>query len=82
MAMQSAIVNSGSVILQSGINGLGQYVIAGHTAARKLYMFCNMPFTSMGQGIATFISQNKVPTIRAVLEEVCLMLIFMTLLLL
>ncbi len=59
MAMQSAIVNSGSVILQSGINGLGQYVIAGHTAARKLYMFCNMPFTSMGQGIATFISQNK-----------------------
>ncbi len=59
MAMQSAIVNSGSVILQSGINGLGQYTIAGHTAARKLYMFCNMPFVSMGQGIATFISQNK-----------------------
>lgn len=58
MALQSAIVNSGSVILQSGINGLGAYIIAGHTAARKLYMFCNMPFTAMGQGIATFISQN------------------------
>lgn len=58
MAMQSAIVNSGSVILQSGINNLGADIIAGHTAARKLYMFCNMPFTAMGQGIATFISQN------------------------
>ena len=58
MAMQSAIVNSGSVILQSGINNLGADISAGHTAARKLYMSCNMPFTAMWQGIATFISQN------------------------
>lgn len=59
MALQTSIVNGGSVILQSGINGLGEYIIAGHTSARKLYMFCNMPFVSMSHGIATFISQNK-----------------------
>ena len=58
MAMQMTIVNSGSVILQSGINDLGNAIIAGHTAARKLFMFVNMPFSSMSQSIATFISQN------------------------
>ena len=58
MAMQMTIVNSGSVILQSGINGLGNAIIAGHTSARKLFMFVNMPFSSMSQSIATFISQN------------------------
>lgn len=60
MAIMSAIVNAGSVILQSGINGLGsKNIIAGHTAARKLYMFFNMPFTAMGQAAGTFVSQNR-----------------------
>ena len=60
MAVMSAIVNAGSVILQSGINGLGsKQIIAGHTAARKLYMFFNMPFTAMAQAASTFVSQNK-----------------------
>ena len=60
MAIMSAIVNAGSVILQSGINGLGsKQIIAGHTSARKLYMFFNMPFTAMALAISTFVSQNK-----------------------
>ena len=60
MAFMSAIVGAGSVILQSGINGLGsELIIAAHTSARKLYMFFNMPFTSMAMAISTFVSQNK-----------------------
>lgn len=62
MAMMTAIVNAGSVILQSGINGIDAgsgYIIAGHTAARRLYMFFNMPFVAMAQAVATFVSQNK-----------------------
>ena len=59
MAFMGAIVNSGSVILQSGINGLNDaYIIAAHTAARKLYMFFNMPFVSIAIAVSTFVSQN------------------------
>ena len=59
MGLMSCIVSAGSVILQYGINNLGYLIIAGHTAARKLYMFFNMPFTSMALAISTFVSQNK-----------------------
>lgn len=59
MGFMSSIVSAGSVILQYGINNLGTLVIAGHTAARKLYMFFNMPFIAMAVSVSTFISQNK-----------------------
>ena len=59
MGFMSCIVSAGSVILQYGINNLGYLIIAGHTAARKLYMFFNMPFTTMALAISTFVSQNK-----------------------
>ena len=59
MGFMSSIVSAGSVILQYGINNLGYLIIAGHTAARKLYMFFNMPFTAMALGISTFVSQNR-----------------------
>ena len=59
MGFMSSIVACGSVILQYGINNLGYLIIAGHTAARKLYMFFNMFFIAMAQAISTFVSQNK-----------------------
>lgn len=59
MGFMSSIVSAGSVILQYGINNLGYLVIAGHTAARKLYMFFNMPFVAMALAMSTFSSQNK-----------------------
>ena len=58
-AFMSSVVNLGSVILQSGINGLGEIVIAGHTTARKIFMLCALPNISMGMAISTFVSQNK-----------------------
>ena len=48
----------GSVVLQYGINGLGTLVIAGHTAARKMFMFTDMPLLSMASAGSTFVSQN------------------------
>ena len=59
MGFMSSIVSAGSVILQYGINGLGDLIIAGHTAARKLYMFSIMPVIAMGMAFSTFVSQNK-----------------------
>lgn len=59
MGFMSSIVSAGSVILQYGINGLGYLIIAGHTAARKLFMFSIMPFSSMALAFSTFVSQNR-----------------------
>ena len=59
MAFMSSVVNVGSVILQSGINGLGEVVIAGHTTARKIFMLSALPGLSMGVATSTFVSQNR-----------------------
>ena len=58
MGLMSSIVSAGSVVLQYGINGLGTMVIAGHTAARKMFMFTDMPLLSMASAGSTFVSQN------------------------
>ncbi len=59
MGLMNCIVNAGSAVLQSGINGLGYLVIAGHTAARKLFQFLMMPYIAISQTISTFVSQNR-----------------------
>ena len=59
MGLMMAIVSSGTVILQTAINGLGYLTIAAHTAARKLNSFCMMPIVAMAQSTSTFVSQNK-----------------------
>lgn len=58
MGFTSCIVTSGTAILQSGINNLGYLVIAGHTAARKLFQFLLMPNIAINQTVSTFVSQN------------------------
>lgn len=58
MAFMSAIVHAGSAILQSGINSLGYLVIAGHVAARKIFMFLMMPYMAISQMVSTFVAQN------------------------
>ena len=59
MGLMSSIVSAGSVILQYGINSLGTLVIAGHTAARKLFTFTDMPVIAMATAGSTFVSQNR-----------------------
>ena len=52
------IVSVGTLVLQGAINSLGVLVIAGHTAARKLYFFCITPISTMAMALSTFVSQN------------------------
>ena len=59
MGLMSSIVSAGSVVLQYGINGLGTLTIAGHTAARKLFAFTDMPLIAMASAGSTFVSQNR-----------------------
>ena len=58
MALMSALVSSGSVILQSPINSFGTYVIAGHISARKIFALTVIPIITLGTASATFVSQN------------------------
>ena len=57
-AVATVISQGVSVVLQYGINGLGTLVIAGHTAARKLFSFTSMPVMAMASACSTFVSQN------------------------
>ncbi|MGL4774230.1 MAG: MATE family efflux transporter, partial [Clostridium sp.] len=59
MGVMLLIVSAGTVILQTSINKLGYLVIAGHTAARKLFSFALIPVSSLSMSLATFVSQNK-----------------------
>ena len=59
MGLMLSIVSTGTVILQTAINGLGYLTIAGHTAARKLNSFCTMPVSTISLALSTFVSQNK-----------------------
>ena len=59
MGFMLSIVSAGTVILQTAINGLGYLIIAGQTAARKLFSFCMMPVATISLSLSTFVSQNK-----------------------
>ncbi len=59
MMFMSSIVSVSSVILQSGINGIGTQIIAAHVAARKLMGLAALPFISVPVSISVFVSQNK-----------------------
>ena len=58
MALMHCFVSAGSAILQAGINDLGSLVIAGHTAAQKMFVFGLLPFSAMISATGTFVSQN------------------------
>ncbi|MBO5525851.1 MAG: MATE family efflux transporter [Clostridia bacterium] len=58
MGAMTVIYDVGSVLLQSAINGLGDTVIAAHTAARKILMMLLQPLVTLGTACATFAGQN------------------------
>ena len=82
MGLMSSIVSAGSVVLQYGINGLGTLVIAGNTAARKMFMFTDMPLLSMASAGSTFVSQNcgagQPDRVRKGMKEIYLYSVVMT----
>lgn len=58
MSMMWAVVNIGTVILQSGINGLGANTIAAHVSARKISEIYMMVGSTLASTMATYASQN------------------------
>lgn len=58
MAFMSSLVQFGTVMLQTAINGLGQDIIVAHTAARKVTEIFMMAFSITGATMCTFTGQN------------------------
>lgn len=58
MALMSALVSSGSVILQSAINSFDTMIMAGHISARKVFAITDIPLITLGISSSTFVSQN------------------------
>lgn len=58
MAFMSSLVQFGTLMLQTAINGLGQNIIVAHTAARKVTEIFMMAFSITGSAMCTFTGQN------------------------
>ncbi len=56
--LQQSFVSVGNIVIQSLINGFGASVIAGYAAAIKLNNLVITSFTTLGNGISNFTSQN------------------------
>ena len=52
------VVNMGTVILQSAINGFGKTTIAAHATARKISELCMMSLSTLATAMSTFSGQN------------------------
>lgn len=59
MALMYSIVDIGSIVLQNGINGFGENIIAAHTAARRIFGLTIMPFSAVSATLVTYCSQNR-----------------------
>lgn len=58
MGLMACIVNLGSVILQTAINGLGTTVVIAHTAARRVLDIIMVMVYTTGFAMTTYASQN------------------------
>lgn len=56
--LQQSFISVGNIVIQSIINGFGPATIAGYAAAIKLNNLVVTSFTTLGNGISNFTSQN------------------------
>ena len=58
MSFMSSFVTLGTLALQTSINTFGTNIIVAHTAARKATSIFMLPFSVLGQTLATYCGQN------------------------
>lgn len=58
MGFMGCIVNLGTIILQSGINGLGTTIITAHISARRMLDIMMIMVYTIGFSMTTYVSQN------------------------
>lgn len=58
MSFMFCLISIGTIILQSGINGLGTTVMIAHVAARKILDISMVMIYTIGFAMTTYVSQN------------------------
>lgn len=58
MGLMGCIVNLGTIILQSGINGLGTTLVTAHVSARRFLDILMVMVYTIGFAMTTYVSQN------------------------
>lgn len=56
--VQNSVIALANIVVQSNINGFGEYAMAGCGAYFKLEGFAFLPVTCFAQGLSTFVGQN------------------------
>lgn len=56
--LQQSFISVGNIVIQGIINGFGESVIAGYSAAIKLNNLVITSFTTLGNGVSNFTAQN------------------------
>lgn len=56
--LQQSFISAGNIVIQGVINGFGPGVMAGYSAAIKLNNLVITSFTTLGNGISNYTSQN------------------------
>jgi len=56
--IQQSIVSLGMILVQTLVNGYGNVVVAGYTAATKIDSIAIMPMIAVGNAMSTFVAQN------------------------
>jgi len=59
--LQQSFISIGNIIIQGVINNFGSGVIAGYAASVKLNNLVITSFTTLGNGVSNYTSQNMVP---------------------
>lgn len=56
--LQQSIVSIGMMLVQSVVNGFGEAMLAGFSAAMRIESICVVPLSAMGNAVSTFVAQN------------------------
>lgn len=56
--LQQSIVSVGMMLVQSVVNGFGEAMLAGFSAAMRIESLCVVPLSAMGNAVSTFVAQN------------------------
>lgn len=59
VALQNALINVSTVVLQGVVNGFGETVMAAYTVVGKVEQLVHMPYNALGTALTSYAGQNK-----------------------
>lgn len=59
VALQNALINVSTVVLQGVVNGFGETVMAAYTVVGKVEQLVHMPYNALATALTSYAGQNK-----------------------